>query len=117
MFIVDGTNITLTRGDTGTLTLTATGYTFDSSDRAVFTIKDANGTEIKRQQAEMTNGSFDVDFLNADTEGLAPGMYNWDVRYVIGPYYDADGRIINGDQVVTPNQPMNLHLINAVGEV
>ena len=51
------------------------------------------------------------------TDSLAAGTYQWDVRYVIHPYYDDDGNIVNGDQVITPHQPMEMQLLNVVGEV
>ena len=46
-FKVEGTTITMHRGDTGEMTVTASGYAFESTGRALFTIKDGTGTEIK----------------------------------------------------------------------
>ena len=63
------------------------------------------------------NGAFQVDFHNPDTDALATGVYNWDVRYILGPYYDESGRIINGDQVITPQRPNSMELLAVVGEV
>jgi hypothetical protein len=39
------------------------------------------------------------------------------VRYIIHPYYDDSGNIVDGDQVITPRQPMELQLLQVVGEV
>lgn len=98
MFNVDGTNITLSRGDTGALRLTAnatrrdTGaaYTFGERDRAVFSIKAGNGQLVKQKSYPLVENKFTVIFMNQDTDNLNPGGYSWDVRYVINPYYDTD---------------------------
>lgn len=119
MFGVDGYVITLSRGDTGAIKFTAdTEHEFDSVDRALFSIKNAIGEMVKQQAYELdANKSFVVSFFNSDTDSLAAGTYTWDVRYVIHPYYDASGKIVNGDQVITPKQPMEMQLLQVVGEV
>lgn len=123
MFNVDGYAINLSRGDTGAITVSATAtlygepFTFGENDRALFSIKNAQGEVVKEKVAEMDNNVFTVFFFNQDTDGLAPGAYTWDVRYVINPYYDASGRIVNGDQVITPKEPMSMQLITVVGDV
>ena len=123
MYNVDGYSITLSRGDTGALTVTATAtkggsaFTFGADDRALFSIKNGNGEIIMQKAYEMTGNAFTVYFLNADTDALSPGSYQWDVRYIINPYYDDDGKIIDGDQVITPKTPMNLTLLTVVGDV
>lgn len=98
MFDVDGTNIVLSRGDTGAIKMTAnvtrrdTGeaYTFGERDRAVFSIKTASGQIVKQISYQMTDNVFTVIFMNQDTDQLAAGGYTWDVRYVINPYYAED---------------------------
>lgn len=123
MYSVEGYVITLSRGDTGALNVTATAtlngepFTFGSDDRALFSIKNGNGEIIMQKAYQMTDNAFVVYFLNADTDSLSPGAYSWDVRYIINPYYDAEGKIINGDQVITPKTPMNLTLLTVVGDV
>ena len=123
MFSVDGYNISLSRGDTGgmkvnaTATLNGEPFTFGSDDRALFSIKNGQGELVKEKVAQMTNNSFVVYFLNADTDQLAPGQYSWDVRYIIHPYYNADGRIIDGDQVITPKEPQSMNLLTVVGDI
>ena len=119
MFTVDGNTISLSRGDTGAIKFTAdTEYTFAPEDRALFSIKNGVGETVKESAFALdSNKSFVVTFFNADTDTLAPAVYNWDVRYIIHPYYDESGRIVNGDQVITPNAPMNFNLLNVVGEV
>ena len=63
------------------------------------------------------NKGFTVQFANSDTGDLAAGTFSWDVRYIIHPYYDEAGNIIDGDQVITPKTPMELQLLQVVGEV
>ena len=124
MYNVDGTTIKLSRGDTGALiveadaTLNGEPFTFGSDDRAVFSIKNNQGEIVMQKVSAMTDNAFTVYFLNADTDSLAPGNnYSWDVRYVIHPYYDDDGKIIDGDQVITPEEPMTMNLLTVVGEI
>ena len=119
MFDVNGYVITLSRGDTGAIRFTAqTDYAFDENDRALFSIKNAVGDMVKQMAYPLDeNKSFVVSFFNSDTDNLAAGSYSWDVRYIIHPYYDASGKIIDGDQVITPNQPMEMQLLQVVGEV
>ena len=122
MYSVDGYNINLSRGDTGALKVSATAtlegepFTFGAYDRALFSIKSGNGEIIMQKICEMTANEFTVYFLNADTDSLAPGVYSWDVRYIIHPYYQ-DGRIVDGDQVITPRAPMSMNLLTVVGDV
>ena len=122
MFNVNGYNISLSRGDTGAIkvsaeaTLNGEPFTFGSNDRALFSIKNAQGEVVKEKVAQMTNNQFTVYFLNQDTDSLAPGDYSWDVRYIIHPYYSA-GRIIDGDQVITPVGPQIMNLLTVVGDV
>lgn len=119
MFNVSGYVITLSRGDTGAIKFIAdTDHTFTSDDRALFSIKNAVGEVVKQAAFELDeNNAFTVTFFNSDTDTLTAGSYSWDVRYVIHPYYDAAGNIVDGDQVITPRQPMEMQILNVVGEV
>ncbi len=121
MFKIENGAITLSRGDTASFTVTASGYTFDTDDRALFTLKDSAGEVILERvyelDTELGNGIFLVQLSNSDTDSLIPGAYSWDVRYVLHPYYDASGRIVDGDQVITPKTPQGMALIATVGEV
>ena len=123
MFRIDGYNIILSRGDTGAMKVKATAtlngepFTFGEDDRALFSIKNGQGEIVKEKVAELVNNEFTVYFLNADTDSLSPTNYSWDVRYIIHPYYDANGRIVDGDQVITPKEPMSMNLLTVVGDV
>ena len=119
MFNVEGYTITLSRGDTGALRInTQTDYTFDEDDRALFSIKNSIGEVVKQQAYELDeNKGFTVQFANSDTDALPAGSFSWDVRYIIHPYYDDQGKIVDGDQVITPKTPMAMQLLQVVGEV
>jgi hypothetical protein len=122
MFNIENYTITLSRGDTASFTVTAkTDYEFAAEDRALFTVKDSAGEAILERvyalDTELGNGRFLVQLSNSDTDRLAVGAYTWDVRYVLHPYYDSTGRIIDGDQVITPKAAQALSLIATVGEV
>ena len=74
MFEVDGFTITMSRGDTGSVVVKATGHTFNAEDRAVFTVRSQDRTIVKEQAHQIDNdGCFTVSFLNADTDYLASG--------------------------------------------
>ena len=125
MFNVNGTVITLSRGDTGALRIrvrarrkdTGEAFTFGERDRALFTIKNASGAIVKQVAYPMTDNVFKVTFFNADTDKFAPGTMSWDVRYVINPYYDSANNIVDGDQVLTPTQPLSMQLLTVVGDI
>lgn len=122
MFNVNTTNysISMSKGDTGTIQInTVTEYTFAAEDRAVFTLKNSSKEIVKEVISELADngGVFVVSFLNNDTDKLETGTYKWDIRYILHPYYDDKGKIVNGDQVITPYPPMTLNLLDVVGEV
>lgn len=119
MFEVNEYTITLSRGDTGAIKFIAdTEHEFTEDDRALFSIKNAIGDVVKQQAFPLdAEKAFVVSFFNSDTDTLAAGSYSWDVRYIIHPYYDSTGKIVDGDQVSTPKQPMEMQLLQVVGEV
>lgn len=122
MFRLDGYTINITRGDTGgikikaTATLNGEPFTFGADDRALFSIKNSQGEVLKEKIAELTNNEFMVYFMNSDTDSLSPGSYSWDVRYVINPIYQ-NGRIVNGDQILTPKEPQTINILTVVGDI
>ena len=74
--------------------------------------------DLKRKRTyEIEDGAFTVGFANAETDYLTPGTYTYDVRYVINPYYDGEGKIVDGDQVITPKTPRNVILLATVGQI
>lgn len=121
-----GYSIVMSRGDTGAIRFhasavfkgTDTPYHFGERDRAVFSIKNGAGTVVKEKIAPIVDDKFVVIFHNPDTDALAAGSnYTWDTRYVINPYYDATGRIVDGDQVCTPKTPRPMNLLTVVGDI
>ena len=120
MFKVEGTTITLSRGDTGFVTIGVSGYSFSSIDRAIFTISGSGGQVSVRQELPIENNLVTIEFTNSDTDDWKPGDYEWDVRFVINPVYDGEGgerQIVDGDEVITPNLPMKLKLLTTVGQI
>lgn len=120
MFKIEGTTITLSRGDTGEVTIGLSGYGFQSNDRALFTVRNASTKQVEmRRLLEIDDGVVTVTFVNSDTDSLAPGKYEWDVRVVIGPKYDSENNneLYDGDEVITPEEPMILTLLGTVGQI
>lgn len=117
MFRVSGMLIEISVGDTGAVEFPVTGYTFSSDDRAVFTVRTNSGTEMIETEHELTSGTFTQYFHNSDTDGYSAGDYNWDVRFVINPYRNQSGRIVDGDQVITPMEPATFKLLPVVGNI
>lgn len=121
MFIVDDMTISMTVGDTGAIKVQATGFDFEhysESIKAIFTVKTAGGGVLMERECTFgTDGSFLIFFQNSDTEKYSAGNYVWDLRFVINPYRDSDGRIRDGDQVITPYAPQTFTLLSAVGTV
>ena len=124
MFMVDPNTKTIRmhRGDTGSLTIRVTGYTYGEDDRAVFTVKSPSGTVVMERVYPLAENAFVVTFANGDTDYLAAGNYKWDVRYVVDPTY-VDGKITDGPGVATPRDPSNperafdLILYDTVGQI
>lgn len=130
MFAVDATTgtVEMNVGDTGAFLIAGarddeTAFTAD--DRAVFTIKNSTGEIVIERIYELDdenlgNGVFLVEFHNNDTDHLDPGPYTYEVRWVVNPYYDTNGKIVNGDIVRTPGidgkgnpLPMTLKAVQA----
>lgn len=119
MFDVRDYTISMSRGDTGAIKVnTDTDYEFSSNDRVLFSIKNALGEVVRQQVYPLeADKSFVINFANSDTDYLPAGTFSWDLRYIINPYYDETGTIVSGDQVITPKAPMELMLLQVVGEV
>ena len=117
MFDVRNMSISFCRGDTGSITIHTTGYTFGSDDRAVFTIKDANRVTVRKDVLEIDDGDVTITFSNKQTKLLRSGTYVWDVRFVVDPETDDNGNITGGEEVYTPYTNMTLSVSDAVGDV
>ena len=113
MFAVDSTSgaIEMNKGDTGAFLVAGErddSVDFTSDDRAVFTVKNSNGEILIERIYHLDdddglgNGVFLVEFHNNDTDWMDAGSYTYEGRFVVHPYYDAGGKIDDGDIVWTP---------------
>lgn len=117
MFTVSGTKITLSKGDTGAIVFSATGHSFTSADRALFTVANKAGTTVLMQEEyELSDGKFTVQFVNDVTDKWTPGSYKWEIRYIINPTRES-GKITGGSEVITPLEPQDLVVSSVLGEV
>ena len=118
MFYVDGItrSITLTKGDTGPLTLSAEDHVFSADDRAILSVMDPHGAVVLKKTLAPSSGKFHTAFLNADTGNMHPGDYHFEVRFVLHPYYDASGAIVNANQVITFGH-MSLRLLPVIDHI
>ena len=104
----DGTTILMIRGNTGTVKIHLTGYTFGNNDRVYFAVASSSGTIVKEAICEVDeNGCIEIPFVNTDTDYLAPGSYPYAVTAATDPVYEG-GKIVNGSGVSTPEDD---HLI------
>lgn len=117
MFRVCGTRISLSRGDTGLLTFEADGVTLTDSDRAVFTIRRRNGGIVMEKIAVPEDNRVQIPLLNAETEALCEDEYQWDIRYALGAVLDADGRVTDGREIITPLAPGIFRVEKVVGRI
>lgn len=120
MFEVDSNTkkITMHRGDTGSVTFTANGFDWSEvTAKAVFTMKKKDQT-IKEVVSDLpASGEFTVEFENEDTDFLQPGVYEYDVRVVINPVLDGNGKITDGTVVRTPWDPIPVEIRRTVGQI
>ena len=109
----DGTTILMHRGNTGTLRLHLTGYSFGTNDRVYFCMAYPNGTPIKEAICEVdSDGYIEIEFENTDTDYLQAGDYPYAVTAATDPIYDDQGKIVNGSGVSTPRDDMVIRIRN-----
>ena len=120
MFQVDSETkkITMHRGDTGEITVTLNGYDFSNVDcKALFTMK-YGGETIKEDYYDIDeNNQFVVEFTNPDTDIFTSANAEYDVRVIIDPVWDENGKIVNGTMVRTPDDPIACEIRRTVGIV
>ncbi|MBP3655120.1 MAG: hypothetical protein J6K32_00310 [Clostridia bacterium] len=117
IFTVNGHVIRISRGDTGLLTLEASGnVVFTDEDRAVLTVRRRGGGAALLRQTAVPDaqGSVQFAFTHEMTERLRPDAYEWDVRYVLGAQ-EAEGRVSGGREVITPMEPAPFLVARTVG--
>lgn len=92
---VDGTNLTMIRGDSETITVAAedgdgVALPFETGDTIYFTVKANTLTTTKLIQKSITaftDGAAVIELLPEDTKPLRYGSYRYDVQWV------HDGRV------------------------
>lgn len=110
MFEVNGQAIRISRGDTGLLTILASGNVqLTDRDVAVFTVRRRGGGAVllELEATPDAEGKVQFGFTNEMTERWKPDGYEWDVRYVL------DG----GREVITPMEPSPFIVVRTVGSV
>ena len=100
----DGSTILMHRGNTGTVRITLDGYTFGNNDRVLFRMRSSNGTIIKDKICQVENGQIEIEFVNTDTDYLAPGYYYYGVTAATDPVYGDEGQITDGSGISTPEE-------------
>ena len=108
----DGTTIQMHKGNTGTIRITLSGYTFGNDDRVLFVMKSSSGTVIKEEICQVVNGAIEIEFVNTDTDRLAAGNYYYGVTAATDPEYDS-GKIVDGSGVSTPEN-LNAKIIQVI---
>ena len=119
MFSVDVNTkqITMHRGDTGSVRFSLEGYDFADDDRVLWTMKSQDGVVVKQGIYTPVEGDVVVEFKNSDTDQLSPGQYPYDLRIVASPEYDSSGAIVDGLIVNTPQSPMYVQILATVGQI
>lgn len=131
-------DINMNRGDTGSFFVGAereSGTAWTADDRALFTIKDAQGT-IKLQrfyrlddQWDVGDGVILIEFHNDDTDTWDPGQYSVELRFDVAPVWEGtppegrcedalatDARIVEGSIVRTAIHS-TLQIDDILGEI
>ena len=108
----DGTTILMYRGNTGTLRIKLTGYSFGNSDRVYFAMADRTGTVVKEAICQVEDGHIEIPFVNTDTDYLPAGDYPYAITAATDPEYDEHGKIVNGSGVCTPRDDMVIRIRN-----
>ena len=82
MLQVQGTNISMIRGDTGTIdvNISANGvpYQILDTDKIVFSVKKSYDTDAYAMQKTAESGK--IKLLHTDTNELSTGNYVWDMQ-------------------------------------
>lgn len=107
MFSVNGTDVEISRGDTGTLTVTFTGEVPDNNTIALVTVrKDINMIDsVWEKRLPVDNGSVVITLTTEDTD-IPWFDYYWDLRLLYA----------NGD-IYTPFEPALFRVCEVVGDV
>lgn len=109
MLIVDGLKISISRGDTGSITVTFTGQDTpaDGTVAQVTLQKTMDGDgPIWEKRLDVASGRVTIPFLSEDTVDLSRGRYCWCLRLL----YE------NGDVYTPMDKPQVFEILPANGE-
>lgn len=119
MLTTTGTTISITQGDSATLTIIpeSTDYEFDSDDLAVFAIRDPKTKEVTFRENVVPDarGVCVVTLLDEVTATWEPKTYEWDIRYIIDAEIDEYEEMIDGSQKITPMDPGIFRVVRTIG--
>lgn len=106
MFVVNGTDVTISREDTGVLTVAMSGDVPADGTTAIVTVRKNIGTATSVWEKRLTvqSGQILINLSTHDTD-IAPGAYYWDIRLL----YD-------GGDVYTPFAPAVFQIVEVVGD-
>ena len=119
-FRFDGTRIIGPRGDSGSLIFTAENAAdFTGADRLVFYLsrRGSGGVLLTRAMEIDGDGRAVLELAPADTAALAPGVYVWSARYVLGAVLDSTGGVTGGDWVETPWRNCEFEVLEVNGQL
>ena len=104
MLTINGFQITVSRGDTGSVTLNFSGDAPADGVTAVVTLKQKveAAAPVWEKRLTILGGGVTFELTRQDTDH-APGVYFWDVR------------LVNGDSVLTPLTPQPFRILEVVG--
>ena len=114
-----GTRITGPRGDSGVLVFCADADTaFTDRDRLVFFLSRPDGGMVMKRTMKID----EIDWLewviaSMHTAALAPGVYVWSARYVLGAVLDSAGGVTGGDWVETPWRNCEFEVLEVNGQI
>lgn len=119
MLTTNGTMISLTQGDSATLTIIpeSTDHEFTANDLAVFGIRDPKTKEVIFRQNVVpdADGVAVIEMLDEVTATWEPKTYEWDIRYIIDATIDQAEELIDGDKKITPMEPGIFRVIRTIG--
>ena len=117
MFTVSGRTIRLSRGDTGIIPFRVDGVSLTEKDRCVFTVKRKNGAVLIQKVIAPEENVFYMPFTNEETDGWKEGEYSWDIRIALEAVMDAEGRVTDGREIITPWAPARFEVRKVVGDI
>ena len=117
MFEVNGQTIRLSRGDTGLITFYPEETSLTENDRAVFTVRRRSGGMVMQKVIVPKEGKICVPLVNEETQALAAGEYEWDIRIALDAQVDAQGAVTDGREIMTPFPPSTMIVERVVGTI